>query len=129
MMPDTMLDREIAAALARDLATYGPREALTAGNATALRADFFRRRLTRGLIGGPAMRMSRDFEARLPLAKRAYVTPSSNWVMAGNSSSREPLGGAGTSENQTTPSPSVSATNTHAPTTSGYEHETSPMVP
>lgn len=65
MMPDTMLDREIAAALARDLATYGPREALTAGNATALRADFFRRRLTRGLIGGPAMRMSRDFEARL----------------------------------------------------------------
>lgn len=78
-MPDTTLDREIAAALARDLATFGPRDALAADNAAALRADFFRRRLARGLIGGPAMRTSQDFEARLPgrsLRVRLHVPES-----------------------------------------------------
>ena len=64
-MTDPILDPEIAAALARDLAKYGPRETLTAGNAAAQRADFVRRRLERGLVGGPAMRRSRDIDARI----------------------------------------------------------------
>ena len=65
-MTDPTLDPEIAAALARDLAKFGAREKLSAQNAAALRDDFFRRRLERGLIGGPVMRVSRDIEAALP---------------------------------------------------------------
>jgi len=64
-MTELSLDPEIAAALARDIATYGPRERLTAANAAALRADFDRRRLARGLVGGPTMRARRDVEAEL----------------------------------------------------------------
>jgi acetyl esterase len=65
-MASSDLDPEIAAALARDLARYGPRAALAAENVAALRADFLRRRLERGLQGGPKMRAVRDIDAELP---------------------------------------------------------------
>lgn len=65
-MASADLDPEIVAALARDLARYGPRAALTAQNVAASRADFLRRRLERGLQGGPTMRAVRDIDAELP---------------------------------------------------------------
>ena len=65
-MPEPVLDQQIAAAIARDLAKYGPRDRLRADNLAEIRADFLRRRLERGMSGGPAMRESRDIEAALP---------------------------------------------------------------
>jgi acetyl esterase len=63
-MQTPVLNSEIAAALAGDLARYGKRDALTADNLLALRADFLRRRVPRG-AGGPAMRESRTLAADL----------------------------------------------------------------
>lgn len=65
-MPASPLDPQIAAAIARDLAKYGPRDKLRADNLAEIRADFLRRRLERGMSGGPAMRESRDVDADLP---------------------------------------------------------------
>lgn len=59
------INAELAAALAGDLAKYGPRTALGPDNLLELRADFLRRRLPRG-AGGPRMRDSRDLAAELP---------------------------------------------------------------
>jgi acetyl esterase len=59
------IDPELAAALAGDLAKYGPRAALGPDNLLEIRADFMRRRLPRG-AGGPRMRDSRDVTAELP---------------------------------------------------------------
>ena len=61
-----VLDPEIAAAAARDLARYGARASLEAGNLPEMRADFLRRRLERGRTGGPAMRETLDREVDLP---------------------------------------------------------------
>lgn len=65
-MTDPLLDPEIAAAAARDLARYGARAALSAENLSEMRVDFLRRRLERGRAGGPPMRVTHDREADLP---------------------------------------------------------------
>jgi acetyl esterase len=65
-MATNTLDPQIAAAIARDLAKYGPRDRLRADNLAEIRADFMRRRLERGMSGGPAMRETREEEVALP---------------------------------------------------------------
>ncbi|MBL8701160.1 MAG: alpha/beta hydrolase [Alphaproteobacteria bacterium] len=52
------LDPVLAAVLAADLRTFGPREPLSRANLEAQRADYLRRRMPRA-AGGPAMRESR----------------------------------------------------------------------
>ena len=61
-MATNTLDPQIAASIARDLAKYGPRDRLRADNLAEIRADFMRRRLERGMSGGPAMRETREEE-------------------------------------------------------------------
>ncbi len=64
-MSQSMLDPEIAAALAADLAQFGPRPALAPDTLAASRADALARRRIRA-AAGPRMRESRDFVADLP---------------------------------------------------------------
>jgi acetyl esterase len=65
-MTGLVLDPEIAAAAARDVARYGARASLSAGNLAEMRVDFLRRRLERGRAGGPHMRTTHEREADLP---------------------------------------------------------------
>ena len=64
-MSEPTLDPEIAAALAADLAQFGPRPLLAPDSLAASRADSLARRRIRA-AAGPRMRESRDFVADLP---------------------------------------------------------------
>ncbi len=64
-MSEPILDPELAAALAADLATFGPRPPLSDETLQAVRADALVRRRVRA-AAGPRMRESRDVVADLP---------------------------------------------------------------
>ena len=64
-MSEPVLDPEITAALAADLAVFGPRPPLSPETLAAVRADALERRRVRA-AAGPRMRESRDLQADLP---------------------------------------------------------------